>query len=205
MAISFPINLPTGAAGIERVRFTPMNAVAVLRSPFTYASQVQEHQGQMWLAEVQVAPCKRAAAEPWAAFLTALKGPYGTFYLGNPNAATPQGVATGTPLIKGAGQSGETILTDGWTTSTTNILKAGDYIQIGSRLHKVKQNANSNGSGEATLEIWPRLRETPADNAAITLNGAKGLFRLESSSEFPDSDIDKERLYTIAFTAVEAI
>lgn len=50
------------------------------------------------------------------------------------------GVATGTPLINGAGQNvtysastgtpSQTLITDGWTNSTTGILKAGDVFTI---------------------------------------------------------------------------
>lgn len=50
------------------------------------------------------------------------------------------GVATGTPLVNGAGQNvtyaassgapSQTLLTDGWTNSTTGILKAGDVFTI---------------------------------------------------------------------------
>lgn len=51
------------------------------------------------------------------------------------------GVATGTPLVNGAGQNvtyanavgtnwSQTLITDGWTNSTTGILKAGDVFTI---------------------------------------------------------------------------
>lgn len=50
------------------------------------------------------------------------------------------GVATGTPLVNGAGQNvtysastgtpSQTLVTDGWTNSTTGILKAGDVFTI---------------------------------------------------------------------------
>jgi hypothetical protein len=181
-----------------------MGAVAMLRSPWTFQTQVQEHQGQLWMLEASVAPCKREQAEPWVAFLESLKGPVGTFLIGDPLARVPRGVAGGTPLVKGAGQTGEALETDGWTPSTTGILKAGDYIQVGQRLYKLKQDANSDGSGNSTLEIYPRLRESPADNAAIVTNAPVGLFRL-NDAEIPLFEADYERLYSISFSAVEAI
>lgn len=206
MAISFPLSLPTTptAAGIEGFSLRIMAGAAMLRSPWSFATQVQEHTGQLWMAEVSIAPHQRAYAEPWVGFLEALKGPVGTFLMGDPWGKNPRGTATGTPLVKGASQTGETLLTDGWTINITGILKAGDYIQIGQRLYKVKQDANSNGSGDATLEIGPRLRESPADNAPIITASPKGLFRL-NSVEVPLFDLDRERLYSVSFTAVEAI
>lgn len=205
MAISFPLSLPSypGAAGIASFSLRANPFVAMLRSPWSGATQVQEHQGQLWFAEVSIALCKRPEAEPWAAFLETLKGPFGTFLMGDPWGKAPRGAATGTPLVKGGSQTGETLLTDGWSNSIT-ALKAGDYIQIGQRLYKVKQDASSDGSGNATLEIFPKLRESPADNAPIITSSPKGLFRL-ADSDVPLFDLDTDRLYDISFTAVEAL
>jgi hypothetical protein len=206
MAVSFPLNLPTTptASGIDGFSLRLMESVAMLRSPWSFATQVQEHTGQLWACDVSIAPCQRAKAEPWVGFLESLKGPVGTFLMGDPWGKNPRGTATGTPLVNGGSQTGETLLTKGWTINITGILKAGDYIQIGQRLYKVKQDANSDGSGNATLEIRPRLRESPANNTSIITASPKGLFRL-NSVEVPLFDLDIERIYSIAFTAVEAI
>ena len=47
-----------------------------------------------------------------------------------------------------------------------------------SRLYKVTQDATADGSGNLTLEIFPRLRDAMANNAAFTLGSPKGLWRL---------------------------
>lgn len=77
------------------------------------------------------------------------------------------------------------LYTTGWTPNTTGILKAGDWLQLGSgasaRLHKNLTDASSDGSGNAVLDIWPALREDVADGAAITVRSAKGVFRLADS------------------------
>ena len=203
MAISYPLSLP-GGAGIESVRFTEMNAVATLRSPWTFATQVQQSQGQVWSAEVSVVPCQRALAEPWLAFLSALMGATGTFLLGDPNAKALRGTGLGTPVVNGAGQSGNTLGTRGWTASSPNVLRAGDYIQIGQRLHKVLLDCTPNSSGVLAIEIWPRLRESPADGTALVLTNTKGLFRLDKS-DVDVVEIDRERTYAVAFSCVEAI
>jgi hypothetical protein len=41
-----------------------------------------------------------------------------------------KGVATGTPLTNGTNQTGNSLVTDGWTNSTTGILKLGDIFTI---------------------------------------------------------------------------
>jgi hypothetical protein len=117
------------------------------------------------------------------------------------------GVATGTPLIQGASQSvtydtvkdtyTQTLNTDGWTNSTTGILKAGDVFTIANvfavnpvtkavlpflRQFVVKADANSGATtGPAALTISPPIiisgaqqtcSAVPADNAAITVLGS---------------------------------
>ena len=208
MPISYPLSIPAypTAAGIERISFTHIHSVALLRSPWSFATQTQDNQGKMFGVEVTIAPCKRAQAAPWIAFLASLKGPFGTFLLPvEKHAQAPMGVATGTPLVFGSRPSGfESIQIDGWTAGVTNILQAGDYLQIGNRLYQVLQDANSNGSGFCEVEVFPSVRETLADNAAVITSNPKGLFRLDSS-EVATYETDKERLYNISFTAVEAI
>jgi hypothetical protein len=190
-----------------RVRLVANDVVGVSQSPFTAVQQVYRYSGQFWEADITLPPMKRADAEYWISFLLKLNGPYGTFLMGDPNGATARGVATGTPLVNGAGQTGNELVTDGWTTSTTGILKAGDYIQLGtgatSRLYKVLDDVNSDGSGNATLTVWPDLRSAPADNAAITVSNTKTTFRLNSAQT--SWDINEATIYGLTFGAREAL
>lgn len=119
------------------------------------------------------------------------------------------GVATGTPLVNGASQTStyasvkdtytQSLVTDGWTASTTGILKAGDVITIAGvfavnpvtkatlpflRQFTVTADADSGATtGPATLTITPPIitsgafqtaSAAPADNAAITVVGTGG-------------------------------
>jgi hypothetical protein len=182
MPVVYPLTLPSLPASVE---WGGRSVVAMTESPFTLSQETQVWPGQGWTARVVVGPVTgNAAIAPWRAFFMGLNGKQGTFLLGDPIGVAPRGVATGTPLVNGARTSGATTLaTDGWTANVTNILRAGDYIQIGSgaatRLHMVTTNANSNGSGQATLDIWPNIRrEGIGDNAAIVLASPRGTFRL---------------------------
>jgi len=206
MAISYPLALPT-TTGLARIRIAANSVVGVSQSPFTAKQQVYKYTGQFWEAEISLPPMKRSDAEYWISFLLKLNGSYGTFLLGDPNGATARGVATGTPLVKGASQTGSELITDGWTTSTTGILKAGDYIQIGggasAKLHKVLDDVDSDSSGNATLTIWPDLRSAPSDNAPIVVSGAKGVFRLSTNQS--DWDVNEASIYGMTFPAREAL
>jgi hypothetical protein len=207
MAITYPLSLPVATKVIQSIELRAINAVAYSRSPFTFSGQTFAYAGQMWTADVSLKPMKRADAEQWVAWLISLRGQLGTFLLGDPMGATARGTATGTPLVNGASQTGGSLVIDGAATSVTGWLKAGDYIQLGtgssSRLHKVLADANSDGSGNVTLDIWPHIRVAPADNASVTVSNAKGLFRLSSNEQ--SWSINDTAIYGITFGAMEAV
>ena len=206
MAITYPLSLPT-VKGFARVVVLPRSVVGVSVSPFTGEQQVQPHPGQWWGLDLEIPPMKRADAEEWIAFLLSLNGPEGTFLAGDPLGGTPRGVATGTPQVAGASQTGRVLVTDGWTISITNILRAGDWIQMGTgastRWHKNMKDVNSDGGGNATLDLWPALRESPADNETIITANTVGLFRL-ASNEMPYT-LEQAQMYGLNFSAVEAL
>lgn len=120
------------------------------------------------------------------------------------------GVATGTPLVNGANQVStydavknsfqQTLNTDGWTNSTTNILRKGDVFTIANvfavnpvdgttksflRQFVVVSDVNSGAStGPAALTISPPIitsgpqqtvSAAPADDAPITVLGTGGV------------------------------
>jgi hypothetical protein len=178
----------------------------VSASNFTAQPQVYAWSGQLWEAEITLPPMTRAFAEAWIAALVSLNGREGNFLIGPDYANTsPRGIGTGTPLVKGASQTGYDLITDGWTISQTGIMKAGDWFQLGTgssaRLYKVMVDADSNGSGESTLTIWPKLRSSPADNAALTVTSPVGRFMLVSNES--EWAIDQASFYGVSFRAVE--
>jgi hypothetical protein len=195
MAISYPLDTPT-TVGFESIQLRAFNAVATSQSPFTYKQQVIAHTGQKWEASVSIPSVLRDLAEPWVAFLTALKGQRGTFLLGDPLGATPRGTVSGTVTLTGnAGDESVDVV-------MTGSLLAGDYIQLGgdssAKLHKVL--VDQTGSG--TLEIWPALR-TNYTSANVTYTNAKGVFRLNQNVS--SWQITNANSYGISFEAVEAI
>jgi len=115
----------------------------------------------------------------------------------NCNTHTTGTFTTGsTPLVKGAAQTGSSLITDGWAASTAVILK-GDVFTIANVNHvnpqslastaSVQQfvataNGTSDGSGNLTVSISPSITTgtgfktvdgSPADNAAITMVGVE--------------------------------
>ena len=197
MAISYPLNTPT-TIGIESIELRAVNAVAVSQSPFTYKQQVISHQGQIWSASVSIPSVRRDLAAEWKAMLVALKGPVGTFLLGDPDYVTPRGTVSGTPTLSGnAGDATPTI-------TLTGTLLAGDYIQLGTgsaaRLHQVLVDRTAGTNVE--LEVWPSLRSTYSGETVI-YSSPKGVFRLGQSTT--SWSIDNASFYGISFDAIEAL
>lgn len=209
MAETYPLALPTHT-GIADVELMASDVVAMTESPFSLTQQLVRHAGAQWKANINIPAVKREDAELWNSFMLRLRGRFGTFLLGDPNGSTPRGTASGTPgtpRVNGASQTGNELDIDGLPLSANGYLKAGDYIQLGSgstsRLYKVLQDVNSNGSGEATLNLWPDLRTSPADNSIVIVSNAKGVFRMSSNEA--SWSINNAGIYSISFGAMEAL
>lgn len=105
----------------------------------------------------------------------------------------------GTPTVTGAGQTGSSLVTGGWTNSIGTLLNVGDVITIAGvnavnpqsrtstgslRNFVITAQASSNGSGASTLQIFPAITATgayqnvdfaPAAGATVTvISGASG-------------------------------
>ena len=194
MALSYPLATPT-SIGIESIELRAVNAVAVSQSPFTYKQQIVSHGGQKWEASVNIPSVHRDKAAQWKAMLVGLKGPVGTFLLGDPDYATPQGTVSSCTLTGSAGNDTASVV-------MTGTLLAGDYIQLGSgasaKLHQVLLDQD----GDGTIQIWPALR-SDYTSATVTFNSPKGVFRL--SNNVTSWSINNASTYGISFEAVEAV
>jgi len=210
MAITYPLSLPT-TIGIGEIELRANNVVGVSQSPFTFAQQVVQHQGQRWEASVSIPPVRKDLAEEWIAFLISLKGPVGTFYLGDPNMATPRGTISAGALVtlaSAASAGDETVsLTKSAGPEKSNVLLPGDYIQIGTdssrTLHKVLNTVNWDVNGAGTADIWPHIRGTVASGTSVVHQSTTGKFRLISG--LTSWSINNASTYGISFDAVEVI
>jgi hypothetical protein len=147
-------------------------------SPLNRAIQTLELPGARWQATFGWNNLSAADARILKAWLNKLSGMAGRFYLHDSSHATPAGTALGTPLVKGASQTGRTLITDGWTANQTNLLVPGDYFSVGAQLFVITEPAASDGSGNATLTFEAPLRSSPADNAPLTTASPSCVMRL---------------------------
>lgn len=199
MSIAYPLIMPATPPGPKQIALAQNFIVGENDSPFTGQGQVYEHPGSWWSAKIDLPAMKRSVAAPWIAFLAALNGRSGTFLLGDPLGTAPLGTAGGSPIVNGAGQTGKTLAISG----LTGVLKAGDYFHVGSgTTQRLFMNLTDQGPGTVTLDIFPRLRESPANSAPLVLATPQGVFRLDSNAD--TYAIETAGFYTISFGAREA-
>lgn len=189
MSISYPLNLPSHT-GIAAVSFRMVNTTAISESPFTGVQQAFAYSRQRWEVDVTLPPLKHSDAATWIGWLAALRGRLGTFLLGDPMATSPRGTATAATVTGSTGSASVSV-------TMTGTLLAGDYIQIGTGLHKVLLDR----SGSGTLEIWPALRADATAVAAVLTNPL-GKFRLMSDEQ--GWSVNSASFYGLSFTAMEA-
>jgi hypothetical protein len=126
----------------------------------------------------------------------------------------------GTPLVNGPGQTGASLVTDGWTAAAAQRLELGDVFTIAGVFSVNPQNRQSTGElqqfvvtadvsssagGAATIPISPAIVATgayqnvtasPADNAAITVLGA-------ANTVTPQNILFHEDAFTLACVDME--
>lgn len=180
--VALPCDSVPGVTAPSSIEWDTQEAVAANVSPFTGATQTYDWQASWLEGQVSFPAMSRYSYDAWSAFVAECRGQLNCFQLGDPKAVYPKGSALGSPVVNGAAQTGYSLVTRGWTANSTGLLLFGDYIQIEYRLYRVLDNVTSDGSGNATISVWPNLRDQPADGTAIITRNCKGLFRLAANS-----------------------
>jgi len=206
MAIVFPLDLPA-SPGIESSRFGLEFNNTVFTSPVNKVSQVLRRPGNLWSGLYKLPPMVGAQARTWKAWLTSLGGTAGTFKGFDPDARTPQGSAqNGQGLVNGAGQTGNSLATDGWPASITGLLLPGDYVQLGNQLKLITEQVDSDALGNATLNFEPALHKSPVDNGAVIVVNPVGVFRLvEDAAAAWEADRVGAHGFSFAFIEVPEV
>lgn len=151
-------------------------------SPLSRAVQTYELPGARWRVSLPYYNLRDPDAALLQAFLVSLRGRANRFTVHNMARPRPRGLATGAPLVNGAGQGGTTLATDGWTPSITGILKAGDFFGVNGELKMAVADASSNSLGQATFTFEPPLRASPADNAPLSTTKPTATFMLDEDA-----------------------
>jgi hypothetical protein len=188
------VQFPAHSGALASVDWSFATAVAMSNSIFTGGAQAQIWPGADALSGTATYPAlTQKQADPVIAALMQCQGMLNAFQLGDPIKSSPRGVIQGTPVVDGTVAvvaGGQVLYTTGWTATKSGLLLAGDFVQVGYRLHRVLDTVNSNASGKATINIWPSLREVPVGNSPIITSNAVGLFRLANNKGTFSAGVD---------------
>lgn len=188
--------------GFRKIKFGFNDVVGGTASPFTGSQQVMKWPGEWWEGQASLPPMTRADAENWIAFLGLCHGRFRKFLFTDPSGRTPRGTGAGAPVIDGDNQGGSVISLKGFTANAVGVFLRGDYFEINNHLHKFLSDEDADANGKASFDIFPALRESPADGTPIITTNPKGTFRLSSNKR--DWDVDEAKLFGIDFGFVEA-
>lgn len=179
-----PIEMPS-QTHFRRARFGLEANTLTFTSPHTRNTQRVIRSPGIWRADFTLPRMHKNSpqARAWIAFFLQCDGRANSFNACDPDRRIPFGPATGSPLVNGAGQTGNTLLIDGCTPNVTGWMVTGDYFSLNGQMHQLIADANTNGSGEATLQFRAAMRRSPADGAALTVIGATCTMILESDAD----------------------
>jgi len=147
---------------------------------------------QRWSLELQFAPVYTwATFAPIFAFLLKQKGRAEQFTYTLPTSILPaRGNWGGSILVNGGSQTGTTIDLDGFGASDSDAVKAGDLIQWDKKIYIVTDDAASNGSGEASVNIEPAIISSPGDNDPVSIHQSSGGLSMYCSLGSDETELD---------------
>lgn len=177
-AVAGVAELPCATSGTMPESYSPTR-VSVSHS---LKKQVRSGNAQQWSFKLNWENLDRLEAGVLAAFINRQRGQYGAFELHLPgdfknSAANP----TGVPLLQVDTAAGvEYLSTMGWAAGAL-VLKAGDFLRLssGTKLYQVVADVVSDGSGAATVPIFPQLYAPAADSTSLIVNNITMLSRLK--------------------------
>jgi len=165
---TFPSIAPSSSS------WTMISNTRQFTSPLTGAIQTASRVGSRWQVSMNFDNLDTTNRAVLQAFIADVQARSLSFYLRD-FSFTRRADATGTALVNGAGQTGTSINTDGW--SGTYAMRAGDYFEVNGELKMATADATVS-AGAATISFVPELRSAPADNAVIAKFTPYGVFRL---------------------------
>lgn len=117
-----------------------------------------------WYAKVTLPPILgEARVLDWRAFVVDCDGIANSFRVVACERAQITGVAVS---VKGAGQSGKSLVTKGWGAAGQK-LRRGQMVTINDQLLMLQAPVVADANGEAVLTFKPYIRFIPADGAAV--------------------------------------
>lgn len=178
-----------------------INFTAIFRDPFKGTISTRDRDGEHWRVQCAYENLSDDRRRQLLSFLLKLNGSQHRFRMRDWSYARG-GAGGGAPQVAGAGQTGKNLVIDGAPASTTGWLLAGDQIGVGDFLHSVDEDVDTDGSGNATIIVTPRIFVAPNDNDAVEIDSPTNLFVLDQGS----LDIrSQSNTSSVSFNGVSAV
>ena len=200
MSGSFPTSPGFSALNFQNVRPTLVN------QSLSGRRAVRQIGSQYFMFTVSMPPMNQDSAMDIFAFLQKQKGSFESFQIKIP--LQNRGAEKSSTAVKVVGShsaTDSTIALDGFSASTSGVLKAGDLIKFAghTKVYMVQSDIDSDGSGAATVLIEPGIVTTLADNEVVTMNQPDITVYL--TSEDIMYSVDRNSIFNISFDVREVI
>ncbi|KEQ19167.1 hypothetical protein [Endozoicomonas numazuensis] len=166
----------------KRCDYSIERSIKGFDNPFNQGGQQADYGGALWECEVELAWLTRSQAGE----VLGLLAEHGRSGILLPDAAhaEPEGPGGGSPVTLGENQGG-IVNVIGASPNVPGWLKAGDLVQIGSHMHMLTRDADTDGGGYAPLYITPYLRVLPAAGTQVITRNCACLMQLEPKAVLP--------------------
>jgi hypothetical protein len=161
--------------------------------------------GQRWKFTARYSPMDVSEFNPVYAFIMKQRSQKETFTIVLPKISYAKGSETGTILVNGVHNAGDTTINiDGHTADTAQSFKAGDKIKFGghSKVYMIVEDVTPSGNA-STITIEPPLRSALADNEVVTYDAVPFTVRL--TNDIQEMNLGVNNLYGFEVDFIEAL
>ena len=145
-------------------------------SPFSGAQTVTTYRGaERWLLDMSFEGLTGDDRADMMAFVARLRVSHNVF-LCVQHTAPQRGAYGGTPRAVGS-LGGQHLNIYGASNSVSSWARNGDFISVNSQLKMILGDYGTNGSGVASLFVWPPFYDSPSSGALIAVSSPCGAFR----------------------------
>lgn len=198
---TYPLTLPS-TPNFKTSSWSLVRATSLTQSAFTGKQVVAEFPIALWRAELELPPMKKELAYAWQAFFLKLRGRKGTFNIGDPDHKTPRGTARNSDLTLATQADVNDTTLEMQTSTGSKTLLAGDYVQIGSQLLMVVDDATITTSA-TDVNVEPFVKAVVTSSSAVVCESPVTPMRM--LQDMASWSADHISNYGIKFSCVEAV
>lgn len=158
----------------------------------------------LWKATLSFEDLDESDSQDLETFLYQMAASPNNVFLLTDNSYVARGSLAGAPKINGAGQSGKSLNTKGWTPSATGVLMPGDYFVIDTlQMFRALAQVDADISGNATIALAVSMRSSPTDSSDITVSSPSVTMRLPQFGY--SGDFKPPILGSFSFDVIEVV